>query len=117
MKKQEETMENIVYYGRSGERKNKTGLSAHHKDGLIAYKSYNTIVAFCDTKGNVFERKGFLTNTTSKHKCYLNRYAYHDKAVMLPIDAFWEQMQKAGVLSVFDYHGTNYDHPPFDLKQ
>ena len=103
----------ITYYGRKGPRATRTDCCAKTIGELTAYVSFETIIAFRNARGIVYERAGALSSRTSQHKHRFRRFAYaDDKAIPLQPMDFWKQMAYDGVLDAFQYNGTGYDPPP-----
>ena len=111
-KQQIQSDKTITYYGRKGPRTTRTECSAKTIVELTAYVSFETIIAFRNARGIVYERVGALSSRTSQHKHRFRRFAYtDDKAIPLQPMDFWKQMAYDGVLDAFCYNGTGFDPP------
>jgi hypothetical protein len=105
----------IDYYARKGFTRRATNCYAVlDSSGLIAYYSYETIVALKSFDNKIYVRGGKWTNSTTRHINLFKKYAFDERpecTVEKDVDAksFWHILKINGARMVFDYKGSYYD--------
>jgi len=92
----------IRYLSGSGYSSRKTKCRVEtYKSGIVKYWSYNALIAFCSgPKGFIYLRGRHYSNTTSRHRHWMFRYAFpKDKHITpaLSEEEFSNYAKKAGI--------------------